>query len=65
MKHFVSRSLRLLGRALQLRCPNCGLGKRFSSWFSSKALFLAFDLAFRPATHDELSPPAVGDTRAR
>ncbi|HUR95300.1 MAG TPA: DUF983 domain-containing protein [Gemmatimonadales bacterium] len=25
--------LRLFGRALRLRCPNCGQGKLFSSWF--------------------------------
>jgi uncharacterized protein (DUF983 family) len=123
---------RLVGRALRLRCPNCGQGRLFLSWFRfrercpvcglkvergeegyqvgsymfniiaaellfaavflavvaatwpappwtlldiggvalmivapfvffpfSKTLFLAFDLAFRPATADELAPPAV------
>jgi uncharacterized protein (DUF983 family) len=32
MKHFVLGTLRLFGRALRLRCPNCGKGKIFSSW---------------------------------
>lgn len=27
------RSLRLFGRALRLRCPNCGGGPIFRSWF--------------------------------
>ena len=32
MKRFVLDTLRLFGRALRLRCPNCGRGKLFSSW---------------------------------
>ena len=33
MERFVSAAPRLFGRALRLRCPNCGRGKLFSSWF--------------------------------
>ena len=32
MHGFLSRSLVLFGRALRLRCPNCGQGKLFTSW---------------------------------
>lgn len=32
MKRFVLDTSRLFGRALRLRCPNCGKGKIFSSW---------------------------------
>ncbi|MGH7511766.1 MAG: DUF983 domain-containing protein [Gemmatimonadales bacterium] len=32
MQGFLSRSLQLFGRALRLRCPNCGQGKLFTSW---------------------------------
>jgi uncharacterized protein (DUF983 family) len=32
MRGFLSRSLRLFGRALRLRCPNCGQGRLFTSW---------------------------------
>jgi uncharacterized protein (DUF983 family) len=32
MQGFLSRALLLLGRALRLRCPNCGQGKPFTSW---------------------------------
>ena len=32
MQGFLSRSLLLFGRALRLRCPNCGQGKLFTSW---------------------------------
>ena len=129
MRPFTSDILRLFGRALRLRCPNCGKGKLFESWFRmrpqcpvcgfrfergeegyqvgsymfnivaselafavvfvgllaatwpsppwtlleyggivlmiivpfvfypfSKALFLAFDLFFRPAAHEDLAP---------
>jgi uncharacterized protein (DUF983 family) len=132
------RALALFARALRLRCPNCGQGRLFSSWFRmrercpvcglktqrgdegyqvgsymfniiaaellfaalfigaivltwptppwtvleyggivlmilapfvffpfSKTLFLAFDLIFRPAAHDELSPGATDPPRAR
>jgi uncharacterized protein (DUF983 family) len=37
MNNFWSGSLRLFGRALHLRCPNCGEGEIFSSWFRMKA----------------------------
>jgi uncharacterized protein (DUF983 family) len=137
MTNFTPHPLRLFGRALRLRCPNCGQGKVFSSWFRmrtrcpvcglklergeegyqvgsymfnlvaselvfaavfvgivlltwpsppwteleyggivlmiiapfvlfpfSKTLFLAFDLAFRPATRDELAAPSSTPPRA-
>ena len=32
MAAFLSRTLRLFGRALRLRCPNCGQGRLFTSW---------------------------------
>jgi uncharacterized protein (DUF983 family) len=32
MKRFLRDTLRLFGRALRLRCPNCGKGRIFSSW---------------------------------
>jgi uncharacterized protein (DUF983 family) len=133
-----SRSLRLFLRALRLRCPNCGQGRLFTSWFRmrercpvcglrvergdegyqvgsymfniiaaellfaalfigailltwpsppwtlleyggialmilapfvffpfSKTLFLAFDLIFRPAAHDELSTGVIDSPGAR
>ncbi len=31
------RTFQLLGRALRLRCPNCGQGKPFVSWFRMRA----------------------------
>ena len=109
MHGFLSRSLRLFGRALRLRCPNCGQGGLFTSWLRmrercpacglklergeegypvgsymfnivaaelifaapfaifpfSKTLFLAFDLLFRPATHDEVVDPSGDTARAR
>jgi uncharacterized protein (DUF983 family) len=37
MKHFLSGSLRLFGRALRLRCPHCGRGKLFSSWLRMRS----------------------------
>jgi len=37
MKRFVLDTLRLFGRALRLRCPNCGRGKVFSSWLRMRA----------------------------
>jgi uncharacterized protein (DUF983 family) len=37
MNQFSSGSLRLFGRALRLRCPNCGQGKIFSSWFRMRS----------------------------
>ena len=33
MPRFLSRSLVLFARALRLRCPNCGQGRLFTSWF--------------------------------
>jgi uncharacterized protein (DUF983 family) len=33
MEHVLNRSLRLFSRALRLRCPHCGRGKLFTSWF--------------------------------
>jgi uncharacterized protein (DUF983 family) len=127
----LGRTLRLFTRAIRLRCPNCGRGRPFESWFRmrsrcpvcglrfergeegyqvgsymfnmiaselifaaifvtvllatwpdppwtvlwiggvalmilapflcypfTKTLFLAFDLVFRPAARDELSPSA-------
>jgi uncharacterized protein (DUF983 family) len=133
MLAFSRRVARLFGRAVRLRCPNCGQGRLFRSWFRirercpacglklergeegyqvgsymfniiaaellfavlflaavlltwpsppwtalelggvalmivapfaffpfSKALFLAFDLAFRPVTPDELALPSPG-----
>ena len=132
MRTFSSSVLRLFGRALRLRCPHCGRGTLFESWFRmraqcpvcrfrfergedgyqvgsymfnmiasalafaiafvglivltwpsppwkllefggiammivapfaffpfSKALFLAFDLLFRPMSEDDLAPPAA------
>jgi uncharacterized protein (DUF983 family) len=131
MTRFASGALRLFGRALRLRCPNCREGKLFESWLRmhsqcpacgfrferaeegyqvgsymfnivasellfalvfvgllvltwpsppwalleygglalmiiapfvffpfSKALFLAFDLLFRPAAREDLAQPA-------
>jgi uncharacterized protein (DUF983 family) len=136
MATVLSRALVLFARAFRLRCPNCGQGRLFTSWFRmrercpacglktergdegyqvgsymfniiaaellfglvfigtivltwptppwtlleyggialmilapfvffpfSKALFLAFDLIFRPAAHDELS--TTDSARAR
>jgi uncharacterized protein (DUF983 family) len=33
----VSRVAKLFTRALRLRCPNCGQGKLFESWFRMRA----------------------------
>ncbi|HET7469558.1 MAG TPA: DUF983 domain-containing protein [Gemmatimonadales bacterium] len=136
MASVLSRALMLFGRALRLRCPNCGQSHLFTSWLRmrercpvcglktergdegyqvgsymfnivasellfaalfiatialtwptppwtlleyggiglmilapfvffpfSKTVFLAFDLIFRPAAHDELSP--TDSARAR
>jgi uncharacterized protein (DUF983 family) len=138
MPTVLSRALVLFGRALRLRCPNCGRSRLFTSWFRmrqrcpvcglktergdegyqvgsymfniiaaellfaalfigailltwpsppwtlleyggialmilapfvffpfSKTLFLAFDLIFRPAAHDELSTGVIDSPRAR
>jgi uncharacterized protein (DUF983 family) len=138
MAGLLSRSLVLFARALRLRCPNCGQGRLFTSWFRmrercpvcglkvergdegyqvgsymfniiaaellfaalfiaaimltwptppwsllesggialmilapfaffpfSKTLFLAFDLIFRPASHDELTTGPGDSARAR
>jgi uncharacterized protein (DUF983 family) len=32
----VSRALKLLGRGIRLRCPNCGEGRILQSWFHLK-----------------------------
>lgn len=32
MRRFAPEVLRLFGRALRMRCPNCGKGKPFESW---------------------------------
>ena len=37
MTGLTSRSLTLFGRALRLRCPNCGKGKPFVSWFRMRS----------------------------
>jgi uncharacterized protein (DUF983 family) len=37
MIRFIPGTLRLFGRALRLRCPNCGEGKMFSSWLRMRA----------------------------
>jgi uncharacterized protein (DUF983 family) len=36
MPHFIPTALRHFGRALRLRCPNCGQGKAFESWFGMR-----------------------------
>lgn len=132
----IARAAKLFARALRLRCPNCGRGRIFESWFRlrptcpvcglrtergeegyqvgsymfniiaaelifaaifvgvlvatwpdppwtllefggialmivapfaffpfSKTLFLAFDLVFRPAAHDELAQPPGAASR--
>ena len=65
---------RLFARAVRLRCPNCGRGKLFESWFRMhdhcpicrlKTLFLAFDLVFRPAARDELTASVDPSSRPR
>jgi uncharacterized protein (DUF983 family) len=33
MPRFISRILLLFWRAVRLRCPNCGQGRLFTSWF--------------------------------
>ena len=105
MNPFASNALRLFGRALRLRCPNCGQRKLFESWLRtriaaellfaflfaaivvftwpsppwtlleyggiatmviapfvfypfSKALFLAFDLLFRPPAPEDMTRSA-------
>jgi uncharacterized protein (DUF983 family) len=45
-------ALEVGGVALMIVAP-------FAFFPFSKTLFLAFDLAFRPATHDELVPPSA------
>lgn len=37
MMRFVPASLRPFGRALRLRCPHCGQGKLFTSWFRMRS----------------------------
>jgi uncharacterized protein (DUF983 family) len=46
MPGFVSHSLLMFGRALRLRCPNCGLGKPFVSWFRMGSQCEVCGLAF-------------------
>ena len=37
MPDFIARTPRLFLRALRLRCPNCGKGRLFTSWFRMRA----------------------------
>jgi Uncharacterized protein conserved in bacteria len=37
MPRFTSDAPRLFGRALRLRCPNCGEGKLFESWLRMRS----------------------------
>lgn len=46
MASFVARALTLFGRALRLRCPNCGRGKPFVSWFRMRAHCEVCGIAF-------------------
>ena len=41
-----SHALLMLGRALRLRCPNCGKGKPFVSWFRMRSQCEVCGLAF-------------------
>jgi uncharacterized protein (DUF983 family) len=40
------RALLMFGRALRLRCPNCGQGKPFVSWFRMRSQCEVCGLAF-------------------
>ena len=42
----IPHALRLFGRALRLRCPNCGLGKPFVSWLRMRSQCEACGLEF-------------------
>jgi uncharacterized protein (DUF983 family) len=46
MPPFVPRALTLAGRALRLRCPNCGKGKPFLSWFRMRTRCEVCGIAF-------------------
>src|SRR5512141_1797659 len=46
MTQHLSRSLTLFGRALRLRCPNCGQGKPFESWLRMRRQCEVCGLAF-------------------
>jgi uncharacterized protein (DUF983 family) len=46
MPSFLSRSLTLFGRALRLRCPNCGQGKPFESWLRMRRQCEVCGIAF-------------------
>jgi uncharacterized protein (DUF983 family) len=46
MPPFVPRALTLAGRALRLRCPNCGKGKPFLSWFRMRTQCEVCEIAF-------------------
>jgi uncharacterized protein (DUF983 family) len=46
MPGLVSHSLLMFGRALSLRCPNCGDGKPFVSWFRMRSQCEVCGLAF-------------------
>jgi uncharacterized protein (DUF983 family) len=46
MASFLSRSLTLFGRALRLRCPNCGQGKPFESWLRMRRQCEVCGIAF-------------------
>lgn len=42
----MNRSLRLLGRAFRLRCPNCGVGGLFPRWLRMTAVCRSCGLVF-------------------
>ena len=54
----VQRKTTLLGRALRLRCPNCGHGDLFAAW-------VALPTALSPVQRDELRALAVELEEAR
>ncbi|HEX3928780.1 MAG TPA: DUF983 domain-containing protein [Gemmatimonadales bacterium] len=46
MLEHLSRAARLFGRACRVRCPNCGGGAIFDSWFRMKTACPTCGLAF-------------------
>ena len=46
MTKLVSHALLMFGRGLRLRCPNCGQGKPFVSWFRMRSHCEVCGLAF-------------------
>ena len=46
MPEFTSHASLMFGRALRLRCPNCGQGKPFVSWFRMRSQCEVCGLAF-------------------